>query len=189
MIAETLICLTDEINEFFRTKLRVTEDKVVISPIVNLEGKPAIVGENKIFVTLLNIEKETVIRPGLAANSINNRTSNNAALNINLYVMAGAYFSSANYAEGLKLLSLVISFLQQKGTFTKDNTTRLPNEIDKLIFEMESPGLDKLNNIWAMLGARYVPSVIYKVRMLTFDSSVTTEYRPQIGSLSNDTNA
>ena len=52
--------------------------------------------------------------------------------------------------------------------------------IGKLIFELESLGADKLNNIWTTLGAKYMPSVVYKVRMLTFDDSIIREYRPVI---------
>ena len=57
MIYEALSCLTDEINEYFRNKLRINEDKAVLSGIVNQDGTIAIQGENKIVITLVNIEK------------------------------------------------------------------------------------------------------------------------------------
>ncbi len=45
---------------------------------------------------------------------------------------------------------------------------------------MESVGTERLNNVWATLGAKYMPSVIYKMRMLTFDDGVIREYRPGV---------
>jgi len=68
------------------------------------------------------------------------------------------------------------------------NTPRLDPGVEKLTFEMESLSSEKLNNVWSTLGAKYMPSVVYKIRMLTFDSSVIREYRPAVAGVerSND---
>ena len=62
MIYETLICITDEINSNFKRKLQTKEEKAILSGIVNQDGTVAIQGENKIIVTLLNVEKDTIGR-------------------------------------------------------------------------------------------------------------------------------
>src|SRR4051812_10214313 len=163
MIYQSLHCLAEEINDFFRIKLQVTEDKVLLSSIVNQDGSVAVQGENKIVLTLLNVEKENAkTSPGYPATQ---RTSNGqaSAININLLIMLSVYFSGNNYPEGLKFLSLVISFLQRKPVFNQSNTPRLPAEIEKLSFDLETIGLERLSNIWTMIGAKYMPSVIYKL--------------------------
>ena len=38
--------------------------------------------------------------------------------------------------------------------------------IGRLVVEMMSYGPEQLNQIWAYLGAKYLPSVIYRVRMV-----------------------
>ena len=48
---------------------------------------------------------------------------------------------------------------------------------------MVNMSTEKLNNLWATLGAKYIPSVLYKLRMLTFDSSDLREYRPGISTI------
>ena len=187
MIYQSLHCLADEINDFFRIKLQVTEDKVLLSSIVNQDGSVAVQGENKIVLTLLNVEKENAkTSSGYPATP---RTSNGqaSAININLLIMLSVYFSGNNYPEGLKFLSLVISFLQRKPVFNQSNTPRLPPEIEKLSFDLETIGLERLSNIWTMIGAKYMPSVIYKLRMLTFDDTTVTEYRPLAKTLQGNT--
>ena len=179
MIYEALSVLAREMNEYFRNKLKVSEEKVVLSPLVNQDGTVAIPGENKVIITLVNIEKE----PLAINNNVNTgRPGNKAApsLSINLYLMFSAYFTAANYSESLRFISFVIGFLQEKNVFTAANTPKLDSGIEKLSFEMESPGAEKLNNIWATLGAKYMPSVLYKMRMLTYDGSNIKEYRPTI---------
>ncbi len=184
MIYEALTCITEEINEFFRSKLKINEEKIVLSGIVNQDGTVAIQGENKVLVTLVNIEKEPAGKTG-AGNSSRTLSNSQPPLNINLYILFSSYFSSTNYPEALRFLSFVIAFLQDKNTFTQSNTPRLDESIDKLTFEMESVTSERLNNLWSTLGGKYMPSVLYKVRMLTFDSLNVREYRPLVSGSSN----
>ncbi len=74
----------------------------------------------------------------------------------------------------------MVAYFQSKNVFTRANTPGMDNRIGKLIVEMESPAANKLNNIWTTLGAKYIPSVVYKVRMLSFDDSIIKEYRPGV---------
>ncbi|MGV2481909.1 UNVERIFIED_CONTAM: DUF4255 domain-containing protein, partial [Salmonella enterica subsp. enterica serovar Weltevreden] len=42
-----------------------------------------------------------------------------------------------------------------------------------------------LSNLWSSLGAKYMPSVVYKMRMLTFDDTFVREFRPGISGVSD----
>lgn len=181
MIYASLSCLTEDINEYFRSKLKINEEKIVLSGLVNQDGSVAINGENKVVVTLVNIEKETVNNIGQKSS---NAFGNSAApLTINVYILFSAYFNSSNYPEALRFLSYIIAYFQHKSVFTKSNTPGLHPKIDKLIFELSDMNPDKMSNIWSTLGAKYMPSVLYKMRMLTFDESVIREFRPSISKL------
>jgi len=183
MIYEALSCIVDEMNDYFKVKLKINEEKIIISGLVSQDGTVAIQGENKIIITLVNIEKEPVLNNSSAAGGGKVFSSASNPANINIYILISAYFTAPNYPEALRFLSFIISFLQEKSVFTKSNTGRLPDNINKLTLEMESLGFEKLNNIWATLGAKYMPSLVYKVRMLTFDSSLIKEYRPLISKM------
>lgn len=176
MIQEALSCLTDEVNAYFKSKLKIGEDKVVLSGIVNPDGSIAIREENKIIVTLVNIEKDVMVQsPAVPHTAL--------PLNINLYVLFSAYFAAANYQEALRFLSYIMSYLQQKNVFTRSNTPQLDTGISKLIFEMENLTTERMNNIWATMGAKYMPSVMYKMRMLTIDGLVVREFRPVVSGI------
>lgn len=176
MIYEALTCLTNEMNDYLKLKLSATEDKIVLSGLVNPDGSMAVQGENKVLLTLVNLEKETAVKKPVTVNKA-------VDININLYVLFSAYFGSTNYPEALRFLSFVVGFLQQKNVFTRTNTPRLDKGIYKLVVEMETLTSERLNNLWGTLGAKYIPSVLYKVRMLTYDESVLREFRPEIAGV------
>jgi hypothetical protein len=184
MIYESLSCLVDEMNEHFKSRLKVNEQKVILSAIVNQDGTIAIQGENKIVITLVNIEKET-------AKSISQKggatfPNTNPIVNINLLVLFSAYFNQGNYPEALRYLSFIIGYFVNKPTFNHSNTPGLDNKIDKLTFEIVDMNPDAISNLWSSLGAKYMPSVIYKMRMLTFDDSFVREFRPSISDVSDN---
>lgn len=186
MIYEALLCLTEEINEFFRNRLKINEEKITLSAIVNQDGSIAIQGENKVLVTLVNIERETVGKSNSGIPGGLTQINKNAALTINLYVLFSAYFSDGNYPEALRFISFIIAYFQQKSVFTRVNSPRLSPEIEKLVVEMAPITTEQLNNIWGSLGAKYMPSVVYKVRMLSFDDNMIREYRPLVSNIDGD---
>jgi Pvc16 N-terminal domain len=186
MIYEALLCITEEVNEYFRGKLKINEDKIMLSGIVNQDGTVAAQGENKILLTLLNVEKETIGKSNGIREAAKTTPNASPAMNVNLYVLFSAYFGGANYGESLRFLSFIIGYLQNKSVFTRVNTPKMDENIGKLIFEMENLTTDKLNSIWATLGAKYMPSVMYKVRMLTLDDSVIREFRPAISGIGSE---
>lgn len=186
MIYEALLCLTEDVNEYFRSKLKINEDKLMLSGIVNQDGTVASQGENKILLTLLNVEKETIGKSNATREGAKTTPNTSPGMNINLYIIFSAYFGGANYGESLRFLSFIIGYLQIKSVFTRSNTPKMDERIGKLIFEMENLSIEKLNNVWATLGAKYMPSVMYKVRMLTFDDAVIREFRPPISGIGSE---
>lgn len=184
MIYESLSCIVDEMNEHFRNRLKINEQKVVLSALVNQDGTIAIQGENKIVVTLINIEKETVNStsqkaPGTFSNS-------SPSININLFVLVSAFFNQGNYSEALRFLSFTLGYFTHKPVFNHANTPLLDNKINKLSFELVDMKTEALSSLWSSLGAKYMPSVVYKMRMLTFDDSSVHEFRPSISGVSDN---
>jgi len=186
MIYEAINFISEEMNEFFRNKLKVNEDKVIISSIVDQSGAVAIQGENKIVITLTNIEKEISVKSGNIAGG--QSISKPPLVNINLYLLFSAYFTGNNYAEALRFISFVIAYFQSHNAFTRSSSSGLDPKIDKLIMEMADVSTEQLNNIWGTIGAKYMPSVLYKMRMLTFDDSIISEIRPVISGIDNYAN-
>lgn len=184
MVYEALSCLANEMNEHFRNRLRINEQKVVISSIVNQDGTIAIQGENKLVITLINTEKESAVnKPSKGIGSFSNAST---TLNLNLYLLFSAYFSQGNYLESLRFLSFVIGYFVNKPVFSHANTPDLDNNIEKLSFEIVDMNTDTLSNLWSTLGAKYMPSVVYKVRMITFNDTYIKEFRPTVSGIFDD---
>jgi hypothetical protein len=88
-----------------------------------------------------------------------------------------------DYVEGLKQLSYVISFFQTRNVFTHDNSPTLasldPN-IQRLTVELYSYSFEQLYNFWTVVGTKYLPSVLYKVKTLFFQSAEVDAVLPGI---------
>lgn len=182
MIYEALGCLSEELNVFFKLNLNIAEDKIVVSGLMNADGTVAIPGENKIAITLVNLEEEKLQK--LPSKAITNSFGNqNVPVQINIYVLFSAYFSSNNYGESLRSLSLIMAYFQEKNVFTKSNTPNIDPKLEKLSIEIVDMSMDALSNLWSMLGAKYMPSVLYKIRMLHFDESAVREFRPGVSKV------
>ncbi len=183
MIKDALTFITSELNDFLKVRSAIgSEDMVILSNIINQDGGVAIKEDNKIILSLINIEEE--INRRSMASYIKTENGNAAHVNpsvqLNLYVMFSAYFTNGNYPDSLKFISDVIAFFQAKRVFTPQNSPRLNDKIDKLIFELIKLSYQELSHLWGMVGAKYLPSAIYKVRMLTIQEGVITDDLPTI---------
>lgn len=166
MIYYALTAVAEKLNAYFRNRFALGQDKVIISGIVNQDGSIAITDPDKVVLTLVNLQQETVGRINIP--------NNNPSININLFVLFSVYFNENNYAEGLKFLSAVISFFQANNVLNHQNTPDLDENIDKLVFEMVNQDFQNLSYLWGVLGGKYLPSVLYKVRMITFQEGNIT---------------
>lgn len=175
MIDEALHIVSEQLNQFLKLRYDLTENMVTLSYIINQDGSVATEDLNKIIFSLVDISEET-----FAGNGTQYRQSNSGQfvaqpnLHLNLQVAFMAYFNPNNYKEALKYISAVIQFFHSKNTFTIQNTPALAEKnVEKLHFEILHLDSNAKNNLWATVGAKYMPSIIYKVRMITMvDSAV-----------------
>ncbi|MFK7908372.1 MAG: DUF4255 domain-containing protein [Chitinophagales bacterium] len=179
MIHEILPVIAAELNDFFKLKFELNEDKVVLSSIVNQDGSISITEENKVIVTLVNIEKD----PARSGGHPGSLVGVGAPVNINLYILFSAYFNTKNYNEALKFISGVIGFFQGKMHFNHQNTPMLPASADKVIVELISMNLEELGRVWMAIGAKYLPSVLYRVRTISIQEGKIQNISPEIAGL------
>jgi hypothetical protein len=191
MIDTTLNFLTQEINMFLKIKNNTpNEDKIVLSSIATEGG--LVIPNKSLGLSLINIEEERVFKEQRTAYlNDNGKTQNyNPELRLNLYILISSNFQdkqkqdpSDDYKEGLKQLSNVILFFQSKNVFTNENSPLLasldPN-IQKIIIELYSYSFEQLYNFWSVVGTKYLPSVLYKVRMLRFQGGIIDTEQPAI---------
>lgn len=172
MIHELIPMVAEELNDYLDSKFDTSEDPVIMSNLVNQDGSLAINDENKIVVSLVNVERD-------GSNQMygGGFSKGEMPLHINLYVMFASYFS--NYAESLKFLSGVIGFFQANPNFICEGNT--------VKAELYNPDFKEISNLWTATGAKYLPAIIMKFRTLNMDEQEITDELPPIGgNLSNE---
>lgn len=182
MIHLVFEALSGELNRFLKSKHNITEDKVVPSSIMNTDGGIAIQEPDKIIMSLTNIEQDrTQSSTGSYRKVTRGYVKEKAAVNINLTIVFSAYFSSENYLEGLKFITSVIEFFQStNGSFSPQNVPALNGVTERLTADLINLDARDLNNLWGPMGAKYMPSVIYKVKTLPIKHDLPTIPIPMV---------
>ena len=58
-----------------------------------------------------------------------------------------------------------------------------PLKIGKLTVELESLSVEQLNQIWAYLGAKHLPSVAYKIRLVVIQDEFASAIQKPVTSV------
>jgi hypothetical protein len=184
MIQHVLPIVVDELNEYLKSKFNAIEDKALLSGIVDQDGSLAVETSNKIIATLVYIDRDNTTKGGPMNQFASGSFSEYAPpVNINLTIMFSALFNKNHYAEALRHISGVLYFFQQKPLFTASNTPKLSRHVEKVHFDLQSISPNDLMNIYSMLGAKYMPSVLYKMRMLTFSQETLISELPAVSGV------
>jgi hypothetical protein len=182
MIDKALHFLVEEIDQYLKTKLSFSGDKIILENISKLaENGGNGATANKIILSLVNIEEDRIFKSpeNFTKTDDNKVVYKNPAIPVNMYCVfaynhADTDNETANhYEEGLMFISYVIRFFQHRNVFTSANSPALDPGIEKLIAELHSLGFEQLNHLWAILGGKYLPSVMYKFRLVLLDENLT----------------
>ncbi|WP_337041996.1 DUF4255 domain-containing protein [Emticicia sp. 17c] len=183
MLKAALSFLRDRLNEYILSKGIITDATKAPATLMNLVDakgdflfdkldKPAV-----IMITLVNLEEETVGKSQLPyfRTPNDNIRIQNPDLKFNQYVLFSTYAKSAantsledTYALSLDMLDNVILYFQFRHSFSHDKYPNLDASIEKMIVEPVSLTLEQMNHLWATLGCKHLPSIVYKVRLLTY---------------------
>lgn len=171
MIDSAITQLSSSLNQYLKHTFELNEDIVVVSNIVDQDGSIAPNINNRVILFLVNIQKESeAFRSTMGFVGQGESVVNHPPIFLNVHMMVAANFSGTNYMESLKFLSHSIGFFQRNPVFDHHNTPELDKGIEKLILDMENLSFNDLSNLWSILSGKYLPSVLYKIRMVTIDS-------------------
>ncbi|PSR52321.1 DUF4255 domain-containing protein [Adhaeribacter arboris] len=186
MIDNALKVTANEVNRYLVRKLdpdrdpsttkRVATGNVAKAQDADASGSRADSISSPGILTLVNLEEERNVRNPNNYVKLNDKIEyRNPKLFINLYCLFSVNHSS--YDTALQYLSLILQFFQYKNVITPKNTPAdnglaLDPKIEKLIFEMVSMNAEQVNHLWATLGGKYLPSVLYKVRLITIEEDI-----------------
>jgi|TARA_B110000046_G_scaffold6234_1_gene6529 hypothetical protein len=184
MIHNLLPVVCSELNDYFKSRYGVREDRLILSNLIDQDGSIALEGSNTVVCSLVNVEEETTLKATAGTTSSGGAfVKSSPDIYVNLTVMFSSYFVGKNYVEALKFLSGVIYFFQGKPVFTNDNTPGLTDNVEKAVFDLTSLSFHDLSAIFQMMGSKYLPSVVYRIRMLTFSTDNMEDTVPSISGI------
>ncbi|WP_020598747.1 DUF4255 domain-containing protein [Spirosoma panaciterrae] len=187
MIDFALQLLQSELETYLKTIIidRDTlpdDDGVVLDNIAFLQTTDGAAMKSKVVITLVNIEEEKALKN---INPIHRTLSGFEhrpnPVSLNLYLLFTAYYPGTDtYIGALKRLSYVISFFQMRNHFTIQNSSAFLAKNDKifnpafyeeasklrLVLDLYTLTFEQINHLWASLGGRQVPFVMYKARLV-----------------------
>jgi hypothetical protein len=182
MIDAAVTHIARELNQYLKRTFDLTEDVVVVSNILEQDGTVATHVNNKIVVSLVNISRDTVPfrQKALANTGADRLVVSSQPIFLNIHLMFAAYFSGNNYQQGLRFLSNTIAFFQGQPVFDHHSSPEMDRQLDRLVLDIENLDINDLSSLWSILSGKYLPSILYKVRMVTVDSGAVKTQTPSL---------
>jgi hypothetical protein len=143
---------------------------VVAANIAKAEELTAVT--SKIVMSLVNIEEDRISKhPSNSFPSPTGVEYKNPPVLVNLYVL---FSVNRDYTDdALLYLSYVMQFFQHKNIFTQQNSPGLFTDtmqpVQQISSELVTLNFEQVNHLWASLGGKYLPSVLYKIRQVVID--------------------
>lgn len=172
-----------QLNQMFRGRLVLSEDLVVVSNLQELDGSAVSQAAGKLVLFLAGIERDTAAYRARATPTGEQRSQMAVAapLFLNLLVMCAATFSGQHYPEALRFLSDAVAFFQANPVLDHQGTPGLDARIERLVVNIENLTTAEMHSLWSIHGGRYLPSVLYRVRLVCLENGAVLRRQPLVG--------
>jgi Pvc16 N-terminal domain len=168
-----------------------TDSVVALQSIVAPDGTLTATDLNHISLMLAGLEEERREgkRPLFRPTDDKQFLKLNPPIELDLFVLFIAH--KKDYGTALRDLSSVISFFQANPVFDEEKNPSLNSSvtepgnkpwqlIERLSFTLHTLTFEQQNNLWAMLGSKYIPSVVFKMKMISIFDQKGKDKTPAI---------
>ncbi len=180
MIDQAMAYVVSELNAYLHLRSpSLAPNRIVAGSLFDLDGNVNQQTRDMVVLSVVNVEEDPVYR---SVETFDKRPDGTSTLikpevKINLYLLFVANLS--DYNEALKMLSYVISFFQLRNSFDYSRIPALVDRQGRMVFELFSMTFEQQNHLWGALGAKYMPSLMYKVGILEVrDQQIVAEIPP-----------
>ncbi len=172
MIDRAVSLVAGRLNAHLRARFGVADDLVAISGLADAEGKTPAGVRNRLAVLVTGITHDTMARgvPGRAPVLAGRMAVSPVPVHLTVHLMLASSFDPENYLESLKILSHAVQFFQVNPVFDRLSAPEMDRGIEQLTLEIENLDIDGISQLWGILGGRYLPSVLYRMRTVTIDA-------------------
>ena len=132
----------------------------------------------------MNIEEERQLRPDDLYSTRNVKGKSvkvQPEIRFNLFILYTFRFK--NYEESMRYLSLLMKYFQANRVFDHHNSPDLSPEVEKLWVELVTMPFAQQNDLWNALRTTHLPSILYRVKMLTYLDEEAVTIMPEPSAL------
>ena len=176
MIEEALLFTQQSLNQFLMNRFGNRDKNVVLNVVVDDDNSTPMINQNKMVISLINIENESsrpyYNKPQYTPNG--SYTHVNPTERFNLDILITSNFQ--DYSETLKFLNGTLTFFQVNSTMSNQSHSFFPDALEKLHFELVKMNFDQMHSLWSAMGAKYRPSMVYKMRLISIQGEEVTTY-------------
>lgn len=182
MLDVALKFLVKELNVFLFNRTGNAEMKAELARLVDDAGKWTIT-ENHVGLSLVQVEEERTLKAQRPESALidGQNVMLEPELRVNLHVLCAARFQQ--YDQALHYLAHVLTFFQANSHFDPTRFPALDPRIRKLTLELLPLNYEQTNQLWAFLGSRHLPSVVYRARLLALQDAEKIGVRPAVGAV------
>jgi hypothetical protein len=184
--AMNLAKILDKLSKKITSEIATANNGVTVSiELTNVatlnDGDEFLKEKSSMILSVVNIEEDKTLKnqslyKEYSGNGNSIEKYKKPAQNLIFSLLFTSYNKNQNkYAEGLDKLEYIIKCLQNNNVFYYDDTTLFEQtevsenqakSLNKIILDLVSLKPDQLNQMWSYLGSRYMPSVLYSMRMI-----------------------
>jgi hypothetical protein len=168
IIKDALSFLEKELKNYLSIKLNSGSEEIIkVGNIVKVLDGDGDTSTNaaRAIISIVNIEEDRLSKSPDNYRKIDDKiVYKNPKVFLNIYLLIAA--KQTDYSEALKVLSFIIQFFQHKYVFDVQNSPLLDPRIEKLVLDLHTLNFEQMNHLWGILGGKYVPSVLYKMRVV-----------------------
>ena len=170
MIQNALVFIKKKLDQYLVNSFELDESITVLNHLVEQDGSFPQKNQNKIVITLINLDYQTHKQFNTNHQRLddNSFAKINTPVQFNMDVLCTASFD--DYEEALKFLNATINFFQNYYSFNNKTNPDIPDGIQQLSLEIANSSYFETHNLWNAMGAKYQPSIIYKVRQVAIQS-------------------
>ncbi|MBF4471636.1 MULTISPECIES: DUF4255 domain-containing protein [Flavobacterium] len=194
--------ILDKLCKKITTEIAVLNNGVAVSiELTNVatlnDGDNFIQEKSSMILSVVNIEEDKTLKnqslyKEYSGNGSSIEKYKKPAQNLILSLLFTSYNKDqAKYAEGLDKLEYIIKCLQYNNVFYYDTTNLFEQtevsenqakSMNKIILDLVSLKPEHLNQMWSYLGSRYMPSVLYSMRMIRIQNENSLPTDPVINN-------
>ncbi len=168
MINKALSFIEEQTNLYLQGLLGPsTEPYATLGNIARIveNGESSDTAASGVIITMVNIEEDRISKSkdGIYR-QVDRVIKTNPRILLNLYVLFSANLST--YPTALSRIANVIQCFQSANFFTQASYPSLDPKIEKLHMELYTMNFEQVNHLWSTLGGKYLPSVLYKMKMI-----------------------